>query len=77
MSPDRGGANQNRDQDDQADGPGPALQSCPDRLPHFRRQLFQRRNHLLSTSGIRVVADSAVVVWPYKQKSPRDDDLSP
>jgi hypothetical protein len=35
MGPYRGGSDQNRDEDYEADGPGPAVQSCPDRLSHL------------------------------------------
>jgi hypothetical protein len=46
MRPDHGGCNQNRDQDDEADGPGPAFESCPDRLSRLGHELFKRLYHL-------------------------------
>lgn len=46
MSPYRGGANQNRDKDHEADGPGPAVYGCPDRLSDLLNQLLLRQSHL-------------------------------
>jgi hypothetical protein len=48
VRPYRGGANQNRDKDDEAGGSGPAFESGPDRLSHFSRELFERKNHPLN-----------------------------